>query len=177
MTFIKSILTVIILFITASAVTLTIFTSGGIAYGQEEIVQSTPASNQSLSQGFFIETVPFSGKLLPGTILPLFEFPTTGVENDGDAHVTIKVPCYDNGTSKVTLMVGVKPDFRSVELERIAENGTLDGEPIPLYITGYTCLYHADIPAGTVDIALLNTSNETLAFDADGGLMQLTAYG
>jgi hypothetical protein len=177
MTFIKSILTVIMLFTTASAVTLTIFTSGGIAYGQEEIVQSTPASNQSLSQGFFIETVPFSGKLLPGTILPLFEFPTTGVENDGDAHVTIKVPCYDNGTSKVTLMVGVKPDFRSVELERIAENGTLDGEPIPLYITGYTCLYHADIPAGTADIALLNTSNETLAFDADGGLMQLTAYG
>jgi hypothetical protein len=95
----------------------------------------------------------------------------------GDAHVTIKVPCYDNGTSKVTLMVGVKPDFKSVELERIAENGTLDGEPISLYITGCTCLYHADIPAGTVDIALLNTSNETLAFDADGGMMQLVAYG
>jgi hypothetical protein len=24
---------------------------------------------------------------------------------------------------------------------------------------------------------LLNTSNETLAFDADGGMMQLVAYG
>jgi hypothetical protein len=55
--------------------------------------------------------------------------------------------------------------------------GTLDGQPIRLYISGYTCLYQTDIPAGTVDIALLNTSNETLAFDADGGIMQLFAYG
>jgi hypothetical protein len=114
--------------------------------------------------------------LLSGTILPLFDFTPTRVQNDSDAHVTIKVPCYDNGTSKVTLMAGVKPDYKSVELERIAENGTLDGEPIPLYIIGYTCLYHADIPLEQL-IALLNTSNETLAFDADGGLMQLTAHG
>ncbi len=177
MTSIKSILTRIIFFTTASVVTLTIFTLGGIAYGQEEIVQFGPATNQSSSRVFFIETVPFSGKLLPRTILPLFDFGPNTVQNDGDAHVTMKVPCYDNGTSKVTLMVGVKPDYKSVELERITENGTLDGEPIRLYITGYTCLYHADIPAGTVDIALLNISDETLAFDADGGMMQLVAYG
>ena len=64
-------------FITASVVTLTMFTSGGIAYGQEETVQSNPASNQTMSEGFFIETVPFSGKLLSGTILPLFDFDLT----------------------------------------------------------------------------------------------------
>jgi len=118
-----------------------------------------------------------SGKLLNGTVLPLFDFTPTKVQKDGDAHVTMKVPCYDNGESKVTLMVGVKPDYKSLKLERIAENGTLAGEPIRLYISGYTCLYQADIPAGTVDIALLNTSNETLAFDADDGIMQLVAYG
>ena len=164
-------------FTTASVVTLTIFTSGGISYAQEDVVQSTPPSNQTLSRSFFIETVPFSGKLLPQTILPLFDFNQSMVQNDGDAHVTMKVPCYDNGTSKVTLMAGVKPDYKSVKLERIAENGTLDGEPIPLYITGYTCLYQADMPAGTVDIALLNIFNETLDFSVDGGLMQLVAYG
>ncbi len=40
-----------------------------------------------------------------------------------------------------------------------------------------TCFNQTDVPAGTVDIALLNTSNETLAFDAYGGIMQLAAYG
>jgi hypothetical protein len=44
----------------------------------------------------------------------------------------------------------------------------LDDNPIPLSLVGYSCLYHADIPAGTVDIAIMNTSNETLAFDNDG---------
>ena len=172
MTSIKSILTVVIFFTIISVGISTIATQlSNTAYSQEEIVQS----NQS--RGFFIETVPFSGKLLNGTILPLFDFAQNKVQKDGDAHVMIKVPCYDNGESKVTLMAGVKPDYKSVRLERIAENGTLDGNPIPLYISGYTCLYHADIPAGTVDIALLNTSNETLAFDADGGMMQLVAYG
>jgi hypothetical protein len=37
----------------------------------------------------------------------------------------------------------------------------------------------ADIPAGTVDIALMNTSNETLAFDNDGymaGISGVYAY-
>ena len=178
MTPIRSILTAVMFFTTISIGLLTTGTaSSNTAYAQQEIAQSTPASNQSESRGFVIETVPFSGKLLSGTILPLFDFTPTKVQQIGDTHLMMKVPCYDNGESKVTLMAGVKPDYKSVRLERIAENGTLDGEPIPLYISGYTCLYHADIPAGTVDIALLNTSNETLAFDADGGMMQLIAYG
>ena len=172
MTSIKSILTVIIFFMAISVGISTIATHpSNTAYSQQEMVQS----NQSRS--FFIETVPFSGKLLNGTILPLFDFDQTKVQRDGDAHVMMKVPCYDNGESKVTLMVGMKPDYKSLKLERIPENGTLDGKPIPLYIRGYTCMYQADIPAGTVDIALLNTSNETLAFDADGGMMQLISYG
>jgi hypothetical protein len=166
----KSILTVIMFFVAISVGIPTISTQpSNTAYSQEEIAQN----NQS--RGFSIETVPFSGKLLNGTILPLFDFAQTKVQKDGDAHMMMKVPCYDNGESKVTLMAGVKPDYKSVRLERIAENGTLDGAPIRLYISGYTCMYQADIPAGTVDIALLNTSNETLAFDADGGILQLIA--
>jgi hypothetical protein len=96
--------------------------------------------------------MPFSGKLLNGTILPLFDFAQTKVQKMAMRHLMMKVPCYDNGESKVTLMAGVKPDYKSVRLEPIAENGTLDGEPIPLHISGYTCLYHTDIPAGTVDM-------------------------
>ena len=52
MTSIKYILTVVMFFTTASVVTLTMFTTGGKAYGQEETVQSNPASNQTTSQGF-----------------------------------------------------------------------------------------------------------------------------
>jgi hypothetical protein len=44
-------------------------------------------------------------------------------------------------------MAGVKPDFQSVELERIAENGTLDGEPIP-------CIFQ-DIPVFIIQTYLL----------------------
>ena len=32
----------------------------------------------------------------------------------------------------------------------------------------------SDIPAGTVDIALMNTSNETLAFDNDGYMASIS---
>ncbi len=139
------------------------------------------ANNQSSTGDFdsFTEVTPIKGNLLSGSILHLIDFTPGSVVNDGDAHIPLKAPCDDNGNSKVTLMAGAKPDFKSVKLAPSINNGTLDGNPIPLSIIGYSCLYHADIPAGTVDIAIMNTSNETLAFDNDGymaGVLGVCAY-
>ena len=122
------------------------------------------------------EVIPIKGSLLSGSILHLIDLTPGSVVNDGDAHILLKAPCDDNGNSKVTLMAGAKPDFKSIKLAPSINNGTLDGNPILLSIVGYSCLYHADIPAGTIDISLMNTSNETLAFDNAGYMAGIQEY-
>jgi hypothetical protein len=119
------------------------------SYGQEggtissNTTTTTAAGNQSSIGDFdsFTEAIPIKGSLLSGSILHLIDLTPGSVVKDGDAHILLKAPCDDNGNSKVTLMAGGKPNFKSVKLAPSINNGTLDGNPIPLSIVGYSCLY------------------------------------
>ena len=55
----------------------------------------------------------------------------------------------------------------------MANNGTLDGNSLDLSAEGNSCLYHAELPNSISDIALVNTSNQTLNFD-EGGYYSVT---
>jgi hypothetical protein len=46
--------------------------------------------------------------------------------------------------------------------------GTLDGDSLDLSNEGNSCLYHAELPNNISDIALVNTSNQTLNFYEGG---------
>jgi hypothetical protein len=47
-------------------------------------------------------------------------------------------------------------------------NGTLNGKNLDPSNEGRSCLYHAELPNGITDIALVNTSNGTLNFNEGG---------
>ena len=76
-----------------------------------------------------------------------------------NGHVALKVPCGDNSTTPVQLLIGSAPNMTAATLENIA----------PLSTPGEQCLYHADlIPGGNVtiitDIALKNPTEDEIEF-------------
>ncbi|MGH9978779.1 MAG: hypothetical protein ACRD8Z_23540 [Nitrososphaeraceae archaeon] len=74
-----------------------------------------------------------------------------------DGHVAINVPCEDNSTASVQVLVGKAPNFTASELENLPELST----------PGEMCLYHVDItPEAEIitDIAIANPGDSNLEF-------------
>ena len=76
-----------------------------------------------------------------------------------NGHVALKVPCEDDSTSPITVLIGSAPNMTA---------GTLENLPT-LSTPGEQCLYHVDlIPGGNVttitDIAISNTGEEDIQF-------------
>jgi hypothetical protein len=86
------------------------------------------------------------------------------------AHVSLNVPCQvvgNNSTSNVTpssdvqVIAGVAPDLKAVALEYIAELSHPENNK---------CTYHVQLPQVAdqqmTDIAIINTSNQTIKFSS-----------
>jgi hypothetical protein len=76
-----------------------------------------------------------------------------------DGHIALKVPCEDDSTSPIQVLVGSAPNMTAATLENVP----------PLSTPGEQCLYHMDLmPSGNIttltDIALKNTSEENIEF-------------
>jgi hypothetical protein len=74
---------------------------------------------------------------------------------------------------KDDLQVNVREATSELQEESKREGGMgrrkVDGNSLDLSKEGTSCLYQASIPANITDIALVNTSGETLDFDEQGG--------
>ena len=70
-------------------------------------------------------------------------------------------------------MAGIAPNLNTLNIGNAINNGTLDGGSLDLSDEGYSCLYHAELPNNISDIALVNTSNQTLNFN-EGGYPSIT---
>jgi hypothetical protein len=93
---------------------------------------------------------------------------------EGHSHIALKVPCNEDGTSKVTVVTGIAPNLNTLNIGNAINNGTLDGNSsLDLSDEGNSCLYHAELPVNISDIALVNTSNQTLNFN-EGGYPSVT---
>jgi hypothetical protein len=92
---------------------------------------------------------------------------------EGHSHIALKVPSYEDGTSKVTVVTGIAPNLNTLNIGNAINNGTLDGDSLDLSAEGNSCLYHAELPVNISDIALVNTSNQTLDFN-EGGYPSVT---
>jgi hypothetical protein len=136
------------------------------AHAQQAANNTATPEHESLMLSVHI---PLTGQLRNGDFIHLMDFTPFKVNSEGHSHIAMKVPYDNGGKPKVTIIDGVAPDFKTVNLESAITNGTLDGKPIPLSNKGVSCLYHADIPPRITDIALVNTSNDTLRFDEVGG--------
>ena len=70
-------------------------------------------------------------------------------------------------------MTGIAPNLNTLNIGKSINNGTLDGNSLDLSEEGNSCLYHAELPINISDIALVNTSNQTLNFN-EGGYSSVT---
>lgn len=118
------------------------------------------------------ENIPLKGQLDNGDYILLMDLTPFATSIEGHSHIAMKVPCNQDGRPEVTLATGVAPNLNSLDIGRDISNGTLNGKYQDLSAEGKSCLYHAELPKGTSDIALINTSNQTLSFD--GGAYSVT---
>ena len=123
------------------------------------------------------EHIPLTGNLLTGDYILLMDFTPFATSVEGHSHIALKIPCDKDGSPKATVVSGVAPRFKTLNIGQAINNGTLDGKGLDLSDEGYSCLYHTELPIGITDLALVNTSNETLNFNEGGYSATVTVHG
>jgi len=123
------------------------------------------------------EHIPLSGQLPEGDYILLMDFTPFATSVEGHSHIAMKVPCNEDGSSKITIVTGIAPKLNTLNIGDPINNGTLDEKDLDLSAEGRSCLYHAELPNGITDIALINTSNGTLNFDQGGYSITVSAHG
>jgi hypothetical protein len=114
------------------------------------------------------EHIPLKGQLNSGDYILLMDLTPFSTSIEGHSHIAMKVPCNEDGKSKLTIATGIAPNLNSLDTGTAISNGSLNGNTLNLSAAGKSCLYHAELPNGTSDIVIVNTSNETIGFD--GGI-------
>jgi hypothetical protein len=151
------------------------------AYAQSTLMSPSTNSNSIAQQHtehildnlVISEYIPLTGQLARGDYILLMDFTPFVTSIEGHSHIALKVPCNEDGTSKVTIVTGIAPNLNTLNIGKSINNGTLDGNSLDLSEEGNSCLYHAELPINISDIALVNTSNQTLNFN-EGGYHSVT---
>jgi hypothetical protein len=161
-----------------SIIVLLVLPGMNISYSQ--IVSATNNATSSeqhaehvLDNLVISEHIPLTGQLPSGDYILLMDFTPFVTSIEGHSHIALKVPCNEDGTSKVTVVTGIAPNLNTLNIGKSINNGTLDEKSLDLSAEGNSCLYHAELPNNISDIALVNTSNQTLNFN-EGGYSSVT---
>jgi hypothetical protein len=150
-------------------------------YAQTMSMVNSTATQQHEEHSFdnliISENIPLNGQLTDGDYILLMDFTPFATSVEGHSHLAMKVPCSEDGSPKITIVTGVAPRLNTLDVGNSINNGTLDGKNLDLSAEGRSCLYHAELPNGITDIALVNTSNGTLNFDEGGYSVTVSAHG
>lgn len=123
------------------------------------------------------EHIPLTGQLTNGDYILLMDFTPFATSIEGHSHIAMKIPCNEDGSPQVTVVTGIAPKLNTLNIGNAINNGTLDDKTLDLSAEGRSCLYHAELPNGITDIALINASNRTLIFDDGGYSVTVSAHG
>ncbi|MDQ4013684.1 MAG: hypothetical protein M3146_08180 [Thermoproteota archaeon] len=152
------------------------------AYTQSTLMSTSTNSNSIAQQQHtehildnlvISEYIPLTGQLAGGDYILLMDFTPFVTSIEGHSHIALKVPCNEDGTSKVTIATGIAPNLNTLNIGNAINNGTFNGDSLDLSAEGNSCLYHAELPINISDIALVNTTNQTLNFN-EGGYHSVT---
>ena len=121
--------------------------------------------------------IPLTGSLLNGDYILLMDFTPFATSVEGHSHIAAKIPCNKDGSPKATIVVGIAPHLKTLNIGHAINNGTLNGKSLDLSNEGNSCLYHTELATGITDIALVNTSNETLNFNRGSYSVTITVHG
>jgi hypothetical protein len=161
----------------SSAIILFIFLGMDNAYAQSiSLTENSTAQQHAehiLDNLIISEHIPLTGQLSSGDFILLMDFTPFVTSIEEHSHIALKVPCNEDGTSKVTIVTGIAPNLNTLNIGNAINNGTLNGNGLDLSDEGNSCLYHAELPNSISDIALVNTSNQTLNFN-EGGYPSVT---
>src|ERR671919_1313856 len=165
-------------FVVMSIIVLLILPGMNISYSQPMSTQNNATSPEQhvehvLDNLVISEHIPLTGQLASGDYILLMDFTPFVTSIEGHSHIALKVPCNEDGTSKVTIATGIAPNLNTLNMGKSINNGTLDGNSLDLSEEGNSCLYHTELPINISDIALVNTSNQTLNFN-EGGYHSVT---
>jgi hypothetical protein len=134
-------------------------------------------ASHSIDNLIISQHIPLTGNLVNKDYILLMDLTPFATSVEGHSHIAMKIPCNKDGIPKVTIIAGIAPDLKSLDVGKAINNGTLNGKILDLSDEGSSCLYHADLPTGITDIALVNTSNETLNFDRGGYSVTVSVHG
>jgi hypothetical protein len=162
----------------SSAIILFTFLGMDNAYAQSiSLTENSTAQQHAehiLDNLVISEHIPLTGQLASGDYILLMDFTPFVTSIEGHSHIALKVPCNEDGTPKVTVVTGIAPNLNTLNIGSAINNGILDGDSsVDLSDEGNSCLYHAELPNNISDIALVNTSNQTLNFN-EGGYYSVT---
>jgi hypothetical protein len=130
-------------------------------------------AEQTLDNLIISEHIPLTGQLAGGDYILLMDFTPFVTSIEGHSHIALKVPCNEEGSPRVTIVTGIATSLNTLDIGNAINNGTLDGNSLDLSAEGNSCLYHTELPNSISEIALVNTSNQTLNFD-EGGYYSVT---
>jgi len=119
------------------------------------------------------EHIALKDQLANGDYILLMDLIPFATSIERHSHIATKIPCNEDGSPKATMVTGIAPNLKSLDVGKAINNGTLNGKSLDLSDQGNSCLYHDQLPTGITDIALVNTSNKTLNFD-EGGYSSVT---
>ncbi len=134
-------------------------------------------ANHILDNLIVSQNIPLTGHLVKGDYILLMDLTPFATSVEGHSHIAMKIPCNNDGTPKVMIVTGIAPNLKSLEVGKAINNGTLNGKNLDLSDEGNSCLYHSQLPTGITDIALVNTSNDTLNFDRGGYSVTVSVHG
>ena len=144
-------------------------------------MNNTPASQQHaehiLDNLIVSEHIPLNGKLASRDYILLMDLTPFATSIEGHSQIAMKVPCNEDGSPKIAIATGMAPRLNTLHIGNAINNGTLDEKNLDLSAEGISCLYHAELPNGITDIALVNMSNGTLSFDEGGYSVTVSAHG
>lgn len=169
-------------------VTINLAINNHFTYGQQSSTNTTNAAanmTSTMNQGHQIhefhdlilsESIPLQGQLSNGDYLLLMDLTPFATSVETHSHIALKVPCNESGQPAVTVVTGIAPNLNTLDIGTAINNGTLNGNPLDLSNEGKSCLYHAELPQGITDIALVNTGNQTLSFEEGGYSAAMTVH-
>ncbi len=173
----KKIKGIFVWLIFASTLIMLAFSGTNTAHAQSMSTMNNSTAEQHAEHKFddliMSEHIPLTGELADGDYILLIDFTPFLTSVEGHSHVALKVPCNEDGSPRVTIVTGIAPNLKTLKIGNAINNGTLDGNSIDLSAEGSSCLYHTELPNNISDIALVNTSNQTLNFN-EGGYHSVT---
>jgi hypothetical protein len=125
-------------------------------------------ANHTFDNLIVSEHIPLIGQLSSVDYILLMDFTPFVTSVEGHSHIALKVPCNEDASPKVSIMTGIAPNLKTLNIGSAISNGTVDGNNFDLSVEGKSCLYNAELPNNVSDIVLANESNQTLNFNEDG---------